>query len=426
MKIIPVKLVTALLASISLLVLGLAFWLLNPFDQHAWRVKLPVPLLGVVQLRAYPLLKLATSLPGRTLLDGSHWQNSHGKFLYQNELDGVQVDCEGCNFRIPELSKYPVRLGRLSVSVQHLNQFLSGSVQWQSGATSNQVLYNGYIDMQGLNLNWSLSKTPLQALLQVLRPHSYALQKAHVFGTLAATGSFQLPSRHWTAIPDLQGLEVTGLGTEQLKTTRLNYHCPKPPLSINVKPYLWINEKEMGRWLPKAVLIAEDASFKRHPGYNMDAVRFLLAQKDHSKSLGGSTISQQLAKYLFTGAERTVLRKLEELLYAVEIESTLGKRMILEWYLNTVDWGEGICGAGQAASFYFGRKPAQLSPVQAVWLAGIVRNPHMAMHREYLLQKPDFERLSRIMGFMPKKVRHSPLALKFAKPSGNALSLLLH
>ncbi len=408
----------ALLVSVTVLLFGLLFWLLNPLDHQSWRVKLHVSLLDVMPIRAYPLLQIASSYPGRILLNDYHWQSSHGVVWVQNEASAVRVNCEPCTFQIPELSKYPVRIDRLSLIVRHINQQLSGLVELQSESYTSRIFYTGHISEYGVNLNWSLPKTPLKTLLQPLQDHSLVLQKASIRGTLVATGMLQWPSRKWSANPELQGLEVTGLATEKLKVAELNYHCPTALTKQSRDPSSWVTEKNMGRWLPKAVLIAEDAVFTQHPGYNMDVIRFLLAQGNRDKHLGGSTITQQLAKYLFTGGERSWIRKAEELLYAVEMERTLGKRLILALYLNTVDWGSGICGAGQAASVYFGRKPAQLSPIQAAWMAGIIRNPHLAWQQEYLPKTPDVERLRWVIRFMPRRVRLLPLSLKFAEQPG--------
>jgi membrane carboxypeptidase/penicillin-binding protein len=114
-----------------------------------------------------------------------------------------------------------------------------------------------------------------------------------------------------------------------------------------------------------------------------------------------------------------------KVLYAVEMENTLGKRRILSLYLNTVDWGPGICGAAQAANVYFGRKPVELSAVQAAWLAGILRNPQRAWQHEYLPQQPDRERLAWVLGFMPKKVRQMPLELRFLAQAGQGSPLVV-
>ncbi len=78
-----------------------------------------------------------------------------------------------------------------------------------------------------------------------------------------------------------------------------------------------------------------------------------------------------------TGAERTPTRKLRELLYAVEMEQTLGKARILRLYLDSAPWGSGICGAEAAARQYFGIRARELDAGQAVWLAAMLHHPVM-------------------------------------------------
>jgi membrane peptidoglycan carboxypeptidase len=82
-----------------------------------------------------------------------------------------------------------------------------------------------------------------------------------------------------------------------------------------------------------------------------------------------------LAKRLVTGDARSATRKLRELLYAVEMEQTLGKARILQLYLDNAPWGAGLCGAEAAARGYFGRSARQLEPAQAVWLAAMLHRP---------------------------------------------------
>lgn len=81
----------------------------------------------------------------------------------------------------------------------------------------------------------------------------------------------------------------------------------------------------------------------------------------------------------------------------VEMERTLGKQRILALYLNTVDWGPGICGAVDAARVYFAATSKRLNPVQAAWLGGILRNPHRAYRQEFLTRTPEARRLNWVL-----------------------------
>jgi hypothetical protein len=179
----------------------------------------------------------------------------------------------------------------------------------------------------------------------------------------------------------------------------------------------------MGQYLPAAVLAAEDQRFRQHAGYDENELAGLLADLDPGRpTRGASTITQQLARTLYTGHERTAVRKLRELLYAIEMERTLGKERILELYLNTVDWGPGLCGAKAAARAYFNRTPARLTPLQAAWMASILRNPHVAFSAQVAAAAPDREHAQKVLAQMREFPRNDrvrwakePLALEISR-----------
>jgi len=129
--------------------------------------------------------------------------------------------------------------------------------------------------------------------------------------------------------------------------------------------------------LRRAVLIAEDDAFFSHDGLDWNEIK-KSARADWQKGRvvrGGSTITQQLAKNLFLGSERSLTRKLREAFLAVRIEKALSKRRIFELYLNRIEWGDGIFGAEAAARRYFGVSAGALSARQAVLLAAVIINP---------------------------------------------------
>ena len=92
-------------------------------------------------------------------------------------------------------------------------------------------------------------------------------------------------------------------------------------------------------------------------------------------------MSQQVAKLLVTGGERSPVRKLRELLYAVEMEQTLGKARILRLYLDNAPWGSNLCGAQAAALHYYGKRADRLTAPEAVWLAAMLHNPALEASR---------------------------------------------
>jgi monofunctional glycosyltransferase len=139
----------------------------------------------------------------------------------------------------------------------------------------------------------------------------------------------------------------------------------------------WVSYARISPLLRGAVLIAEDDAFYSHDGLDWDQMQVAARENMEKKRIvrGGSTITQQLAKNLYLGEERTVLRKLKEIVLAVRLERALTKRRIFELYLNLIEWGDGIFGAEAAARRYFGVSASQLSPRQAALLAAVIINP---------------------------------------------------
>ncbi|MFO1303439.1 MAG: monofunctional biosynthetic peptidoglycan transglycosylase [Burkholderiales bacterium] len=141
--------------------------------------------------------------------------------------------------------------------------------------------------------------------------------------------------------------------------------------------YKWVPYERISNNLKRAMVAAEDAKFVDHEGFDWDGIQLALEknQKKGRVVAGGSTITQQLAKNLFLSPSRSYLRKAEEAVITVMLETMLPKRRILELYLNVIEWGNGIFGAEAAARRYFGVAAAQLSPEQAARLAAMAPNP---------------------------------------------------
>jgi hypothetical protein len=128
--------------------------------------------------------------------------------------------------------------------------------------------------------------------------------------------------------------------------------------------------------LVRAVTTSEDAGFFAHHGFDLHEVQDALARRDGRRRVrGASTISQQLAKNLFLTPERTLARKEREALATLALEASLGKRRLLEIYLNLVEWGPGVYGIGEAARHWFGKDPRDLTPKEAAFLATVIPNP---------------------------------------------------
>lgn len=134
--------------------------------------------------------------------------------------------------------------------------------------------------------------------------------------------------------------------------------------------------EEMSEDLVVAVLVSEDIGFFGHGGVDMEAVREAVKEWRHGRRLrGASTVTQQLAKNLFLSGERSLIRKLEEARIARSMERRLGKRRILELYLNVVEFGAGVLGAQAAARRYYGCDASQVGGLQAAGLAAAIPSP---------------------------------------------------
>ena len=140
---------------------------------------------------------------------------------------------------------------------------------------------------------------------------------------------------------------------------------------------IWTPLSRISPYLVKAVLIGEDDKFWKHEGFDYEAMQKALEKDIKAKrfKLGGSTISQQLAKNLYLSPSKNPLRKAAEALITWRMEKVLSKKRILEIYLNVVEWGEGIFGVEAAARHYFGKSSSDLSPEEAARLAAVLPNP---------------------------------------------------
>src|SRR5438270_1931711 len=136
---------------------------------------------------------------------------------------------------------------------------------------------------------------------------------------------------------------------------------------------------QMGRWGQAATLAAEDRDFYRHGAVDPAAVAraIVVDVTTGTAAEGGSTITQQLVKIELLGSQKTVSRKVQEVLLASSLEHRYSKSQILELYLNRVYYGHGAYGLGSAAKTYFGsdKNAADLTPAQAAFLAGILQAP---------------------------------------------------
>lgn len=156
-----------------------------------------------------------------------------------------------------------------------------------------------------------------------------------------------------------------------LMTIRIIQGAPRPTL-----PRRWRPLTEVAPALPRTIIASEDAHFCDHFGIDFSAIRRVLRKsEDDDEPRGASTITQQLVKNLYFWPHRSYLRKGLEAWMTLWVELFWSKRRIMEVYLNSVEWGEGVFGVDQAARTYFRRTPARLTAMQAARLTMALPNP---------------------------------------------------
>jgi hypothetical protein len=137
--------------------------------------------------------------------------------------------------------------------------------------------------------------------------------------------------------------------------------------------------------LKNALLTAEDPSFYSHNGFVEESIRKSIATNFKEKAFkrGGSTISMQLVKNVFLNRQKTLSRKIEEILivWIMENGRLSSKQRMFETYLNLIEWGRNVYGIGEAASYYFSKHPSELNIGESIFLASIVPKPKSGLYR---------------------------------------------
>jgi monofunctional biosynthetic peptidoglycan transglycosylase len=216
------------------------------------------------------------------------------------------------------------------------------------------------------------------AWLMVFNPASTALMQ----NRLAEQQAFQLTINPNSAFLQkvMQPIALLNSSQKDGQTKKRHKHrhnhADKKPQFTNIQ-HAWVNYDEITPHIKRAVIASEDATFMQHSGFDWQGI-----QKAYKKNLkkgkivaGGSTISQQLAKNLFLSSQRSTLRKAQEVVITVMLETMLSKERILALYLNMIEWGNGVFGVEAAARHYYHSSAKQLNRHQAATLAAMIPNP---------------------------------------------------
>jgi monofunctional biosynthetic peptidoglycan transglycosylase len=366
----------AYLFTITLLILMIALLAVLWTARTAVR---PAPGDWATTLRAGPL-SIEVGVAALIQWGTTPWiaQQMHGRTLptrmgavhvsWDASQEMLSLHCQPCTLRSSSWGGEPLHLHGATMTVNRQGGALRGTLS--SGAVSAH--WTGTLRRNGLGLHIDLPPTPLRDGYALFADAIPELASAQIDGTFSLRATLELPSKALTITPRLEGLAVQGLGTEDWAQaqSQCSQGLSESAASVAITTH---------GLLARAVVAAEDQRFFEHPGYDLQEMTQALHSNQQAKARlrGASTLTQQVAKLLVTGDERSPVRKLRELLYALEMERTLGKARILHLYLEHAPWGAGICGARSAAQAYFGKPIDKITLPQAVWLAAMLHNPRL-------------------------------------------------
>ncbi|HEU4458240.1 MAG TPA: biosynthetic peptidoglycan transglycosylase [Methylibium sp.] len=375
------------------------------------------------ELGVAPLIRVAThplglaALDGRTI-DGRRLGMRWGRWrLERRAADTLVATCAPCSVELAALGASALVLPRaqLRLTRAEVDRYRGELVLGEREGEALRIHWQAKLAPEGLAIDAELPPQPIARAAQALGAAQVPeLGRARIDGTLRGGFAWKLPGGAIKPSIQLAGFGVAGLGTEALLDAALPAGCGR---AASKAP------RVVG-WLPRAVVAAEDQRFFEHPGY--DLAQLLAAWSANAGAdqgaghaaagaddgstpagadegstpagaddgsapagvndgstpagvQGASTLTQQLAKRVFVGDERSAARKLRELLYAVEMERTLGKARILQLYLRLAPWGGGLCGADAAARAHLQKSVERLTPLEAAWLASLLRDGGRAL-----------------------------------------------
>lgn len=208
------------------------------------------------------------------------------------------------------------------------------------------------------------------------------------------------------SIDNIDGCFVTSMYSVEL--------CPKK------SNYTFYNS--LPKHLVQSLIAAEDASFYFHQGFNLDEIQDALEKSvDAGRWVrGGSTITQQLAKNLYLNKEKSLVRKIKELILAKKIEKKLSKTKIIEKYFNVVEFGPKVFGISKASYHYFNKPASALSPAEGAYLVSLLPSPvrySTSFHRSKELSNFNRRRVTHILHILhlQKKISDDDYNYEYAR-----------
>lgn len=165
---------------------------------------------------------------------------------------------------------------------------------------------------------------------------------------------------------------------------QLNTHYPHLKIEnkeavvelMKARPKNWVPLKKISKFARWAIIFSEDWSFYNHDGIDFEQIKVALNDMvEEKKFRGASTITQQMVKNVFLSDDRTLWRKIHEVILSQKVEKMITKERILEAYLNVIEYGPGIYGIKEASRHYFKKHPSEISPREGAFLAMLLPSP---------------------------------------------------
>ncbi|MCB9072480.1 MAG: transglycosylase domain-containing protein [Bdellovibrionaceae bacterium] len=162
----------------------------------------------------------------------------------------------------------------------------------------------------------------------------------------------------------------------------------------------YIRYSQLPRHLVQSLIAAEDSTFYFHQGFNLEEMKDALEKSlDAGRWVrGGSTITQQLAKNLYLTKEKSLVRKIKELVVSRNIEKKLSKEKIIELYFNVVEFGPKIYGISKASRHYFDKSPGELTPAEGAYLVSLLPSP--------VRYSSQFRKNKELSAFNKRRIKH--------------------
>jgi len=338
-----------------------------------------------------------------------------------------QVGVSGVGLALPHVSSVPLK----GLDLEARGAFTLDLARGRASLAGGQVaLSNIKIPLEfeadslangpKLRVKARVERGDAQAMLMSLPAEAIpALEGIRLAGTFAAELDLDMDTENLAQMkldfrPDVSDLQVLDLGRGvNLDLLRHEFlhrivEGGGKVISRMVGPSSpdWVPYSEVPKALIDALTQSEDSQFFSHHGFSVSAIRRSLQVNMERGGLyqGASTLSQQLVKNLFLSREKTLVRKLQEVLITWQLEKFLSKEKILELYLNVIEWGPEVFGLKQAAMHYFGKLPSELNLLEIAFLVAIIPNPklyHVYFERGAL--SPAFD--ARVKGLIREMAR---------------------